>query len=47
MTAGDPPIGAPGIGSTARQDEARAYYAALEASGEAPISEKVLKQKKR
>jgi len=30
-----------------RQDEARAYYAALEASGEAPISEKVLKQKKR
>lgn len=30
-----------------RQDEAREYYAALEASGEAPISEKVLKQKKR
>lgn len=24
MTAGDPPVGAPGIGSTARQDEARA-----------------------
>ncbi|QMU97060.1 acyl-CoA dehydrogenase [Microbacterium esteraromaticum] len=30
-----------------RQDEARAYYAALEASGQAPVSEKVLKQKKR
>lgn len=30
-----------------RQDEARAYYAALEASGEAPVSEKALKQKKR
>ncbi|MGF2949124.1 acyl-CoA dehydrogenase family protein [Microbacterium alcoholitolerans] len=31
-----------------RQDEARAHYAALEASGEAPVSEKVLqKQKKR
>ncbi|PKI91257.1 acyl-CoA dehydrogenase [Actinomycetales bacterium SN12] len=30
-----------------RQDEARAYYAALEASGEAPVSEKVLRQQKR
>ena len=31
-----------------RQDEARTHYAALEASGEAPVSEKVLhKQKKR
>ncbi|MFJ4045629.1 acyl-CoA dehydrogenase [Microbacterium sp. NPDC089987] len=30
-----------------RQDEARAYYAALEASGEAPVSEKALKQQKR
>ena len=30
-----------------RQDEARAYYAALEASGEAPVSEKALRQKKR
>ncbi|MFS2243137.1 acyl-CoA dehydrogenase [Microbacterium sp. OR16] len=30
-----------------RQNEARAYYAALEASGEAPVSEKALKQKKR
>lgn len=29
----------------ARQDEARAYYAALEASGEAPASEKSLKKK--
>ena len=29
----------------ARQDEARAYYAALEASGEAPVSEKSLKKK--
>ncbi|MEV7633104.1 acyl-CoA dehydrogenase [Microbacterium sp. NPDC089318] len=30
-----------------RQDEARAYYAALEASGDAPVSERALKQKKR
>ncbi|MEN0024808.1 MAG: acyl-CoA dehydrogenase, partial [Microbacterium sp.] len=30
-----------------RQDEARAYYAALAASGDAPIQEKALKQKKR
>ncbi|MEJ6554934.1 acyl-CoA dehydrogenase [Microbacterium esteraromaticum] len=30
-----------------RQDEARAYYAALEASGDAPVSEKALRQKKR
>ena len=30
-----------------RQDEARAYYAAQAASGEAPIQEKVLKAKKR
>lgn len=30
-----------------RQDEARAYYAALEASGEAPVSEKALKQRTR
>jgi acyl-CoA oxidase len=30
-----------------RQDEARAYYAALEASGEAPVSEKALRQKQR
>ena len=30
-----------------RQDEARAYYAALRASGEAPVDEKTLKQKKR
>ncbi|WP_243229178.1 acyl-CoA dehydrogenase [Microbacterium sp. CIAB417] len=30
-----------------RQDEARAYYAELEASGRAPISEKALKAKKR
>lgn len=30
-----------------RQDEARAYYAALAASGEAPIQEKALKQRKR
>lgn len=30
-----------------RQDEARAYYAALAASGDAPIQEKTLKQKKR
>ncbi|MFE1664854.1 acyl-CoA dehydrogenase [Microbacterium sp. P02] len=29
----------------ARQDEARAYYAALAASGEAPVSEKSLKKK--
>ena len=29
----------------ARQDEAREYYAALAASGEAPISEKALKKK--
>lgn len=29
----------------ARQDEARAYYAALAASGEAPVSEKTLKKK--
>lgn len=29
-----------------RQDEARAYYAALAASGEAPVSEKSLKKKK-
>lgn len=29
------------------QDEARAYYAALEASGEAPVSEKALKQRTR
>jgi len=30
-----------------RQDEARAYYAALEASGRAPISEKALKRQQR
>ncbi|MCM3778160.1 acyl-CoA dehydrogenase family protein [Microbacterium hydrocarbonoxydans] len=30
-----------------RQDEARAYYAALAASGEAPVQEKALKAKKR
>ena len=30
-----------------RQDEARAYYAALEASGDAPVSEKALRQKNR
>ena len=30
-----------------RQDEARAYYAALAASGDAPIQEKALKAKKR
>jgi len=30
----------------ARQDEARAYYAALAASGEAPIQEKALKKKR-
>ncbi len=30
-----------------RQDEARAHYAALKASGDAPIDEKVLKAKKR
>ncbi|WP_144876451.1 acyl-CoA dehydrogenase [Microbacterium sp. 1.5R] len=30
-----------------RQDEARAYYAALAASGDAPVQEKALKQKKR
>ena len=30
-----------------RQDEARAYYAELEASGRAPVSEKALKAKKR
>ena len=30
-----------------RQNEARAYYAELEASGEAPVSEKALKKKKK
>ena len=30
-----------------RQDEARAYYADLAASGQAPVSEKALKAKKR
>lgn len=30
-----------------RQDEARAYYADLEASGQAPIQEKALKKKQR
>jgi acyl-CoA oxidase len=32
-------------GEQARQDEARAYYAALRASGEAPIDEKSLQKK--
>ena len=32
-------------GERERQDEARAYYADLEASGRAPISEKQLKRK--
>jgi acyl-CoA oxidase len=30
-----------------RQDEARAHYAALRASGDAPVDEKTLKAKKR
>ncbi|WEG09140.1 acyl-CoA dehydrogenase [Microbacterium horticulturae] len=34
-------------GEKARQDEARAYYAALAASGEAPVSEKTLRKQKK
>ena len=34
-------------GEQERQDEARAYYAALRASGEAPIDEKTLRKSKR